>query len=156
MVTRLRARLRAGAADQRAFTLIETMFTAVILVVVLGGIMAASDAAERAVPKDEALAFSLRESQVALDRMTRELRQAHSLNSITATKMDANVRLRGVTSGAGTTFRRVVFDCDVAAVGAPTLKRCVRYEVSPAGWPGPRRRSSRECARPASPTSRTR
>jgi len=137
MVNRLRARLLPGVADQRGFSLIETMFAAVILIVVLGAILTASEAAQRVVPKDEALAFTLRDSQVALDRMTRELRQAYSINSNTATKMDANVRLRGVTGSTGTTFRRVVYDCSIAVAGSPGIEQCVRYEVSTGGVAGP-------------------
>jgi hypothetical protein len=143
MVNRLTARLQPGVADQRGFALIESVFASVMLIVILGAVLGASESAQRIVPKDEALAFSVRDSQVALDRMTRELRQAYSLNGTpTATRMDVNVRLRGATTSNVTACpnpvcKRVVFDCAVAVPGAPGIESCVRWEVSLAGVAGP-------------------
>jgi prepilin-type N-terminal cleavage/methylation domain-containing protein len=121
MVKRLRTRLRAGAADQRAFSLIETMFTVVLLSVVLGAILSLSNAAQRVVPREEALAYSLRDAQVSLDKMTRQLRQAQAVTSATATSMDVNVPVRGVPG----TVRRILFDCNEPHPTVAGLKQCI-------------------------------
>ena len=121
---------RLRAADQDGFTLIETMYTAVLLVVVLGASLSLTEGAQRVVPKDEERALTLHDSQVALSGMTEELRQAYTLNSTTATGMDVSVRIRGVN-------RRVVFDCNEPHPSVAGLKQCVRYLIT-GGVPGPK------------------
>ncbi len=121
MVTRLRATLRSGAADQRAFTLIETMLTAVMLTIILGAIISLSDAAQKVVPREEALAFTVRDAQVALDAMTRQLRQAQAVTAATATSMDVSVPVRGAPG----TVRRILFDCNEPHPTTAGLKMCI-------------------------------
>lgn len=136
MVARLMAWLRCALADARGFTLIETLLASVMLIVVVGAILTAAESGQRVVAKDEALAVSLADSQVALDRMTRELRQTVSFNSKTATSIDANVRVRGTTT-AGVAAVRVVYDCGVAVSGEPGIERCVRVQYTSGGVAGP-------------------
>ena len=102
-----------------------------LLTVVLTAILSLSETSQRLYPKDEQWAASLRESQVGLHAITRELRQAYVLNSYTASSIDAQLRVNG-------TNRRVVFDCNSAHPSVPGLKQCIRYEVTGTG-PGPSR-----------------
>lgn len=129
MGSRIRAELRRRAHEQRGVSLIEVMITAALLSLILTAILSLSENAQRLIPKQEALAFTLRDSEVALDRMTRELRHAYALNSATATGMDVSVRIRGVN-------RRVAFDCNQPHQSVSGLKRCVRRVYSGA-TPGP-------------------
>lgn len=121
MVNGLRSRLRAGVADQRAFTLIETLFTAVMLTIVIGAILSLSDAAQKVVPREEALAFTVRDAKVALDAMTRQLRQAQAVTSASATSMDVSVPVRGAPG----TVRRILFDCNEPHPTTAGLKQCI-------------------------------
>jgi len=106
-----------------------------LLTIVLGAIFALADFAQRSVPRDEALAFSIRDAQVALDRATRELRQAYVFSaSPTAIRMDVRVPVMGSTGSS----RRVVFDCNQAHPKISALRQCARWVVSGTGSYGPK------------------
>jgi prepilin-type N-terminal cleavage/methylation domain-containing protein len=109
--------------DQRGFTLIELLITATLLSVVLLAILALLDTSARIAPQDQERGDVLRESQTGLHRMTRELRQAHTLAATTATSIEADV-----PTNSGT--EHVTYDCGVVHPEDPGLRQCVRIGPS--------------------------
>lgn len=108
--------------EQRGFTLVEGLVTASLMTVILAAVLSLGETSQKLAPRDEERAFTLRDAQVGLSGMTRELRQSYTLNSYTATSMDVLVR----TGGAS---RRVVYDCNQTHPTQPTMKRCSRWEI---------------------------
>jgi type II secretory pathway pseudopilin PulG len=105
--------------DESGFTLIELLLTASMLTVILGATLAFLDAGTRAAPRDDERAAVVRDTQVGLHRMTRELRQTTALTSWTSTSIEADVVTYGGTA-------HVTYDCNVAHPTDSALKRCVR------------------------------
>ncbi len=101
-------------------TLIELLVAATVGLLVAGAALTLLDTMARIAPKDQERAHAIREAQVGLDRMTRELRQAQSVNGATATLMDIDVTIGVVT-------RRVIYDC--------AKPRCMRREGLPGAEP---------------------
>jgi prepilin-type N-terminal cleavage/methylation domain-containing protein len=110
----------SGMGSEAGFTLIEVLLVASILAVVLGAILSLSATSQKLAPRDQEWAFTLRDAQVALHGMTRELRGTYVLNAGGATSMDATVMANGVS-------KRVVYDCNQPDPTDATLKQCVRY-----------------------------
>ena len=75
--------------EEAGYSLIELMIVASMMVVVLGAVLSLGDAAQRSTPKDLERAHAIRDTQVGLHRMTRELRQAH------AARLQLGLRDRG-------------------------------------------------------------
>src|SRR3712207_5719880 len=73
MVRRLLSRLRT---DQSGFTLVEQLVVAGGLIIIVGAIAGLMEVAQRVTPQDTARAHEVRDAQVGLDRMMRELRHA--------------------------------------------------------------------------------
>lgn len=109
-------RLREAGRDETGFTLIEQLVTMVVLVVVLGAVLALFETTAKIAPRDQERAHSIRDAQVGLDRMGRELRQAYAVNAATPNLLDVNVTIRGQS-------RRVLYDCN--------RPRCVRRQGAP-------------------------
>ncbi len=121
---------RDGVQSETGFTLVEVMLTASILAVVLGAILSLSETSQKLAPRDQEWAFTLRDGQVALHGMTRELRGTYVLNTPGATSVDATVQSNGSS-------KRVVYDCGQPHPTDPALKQCVRYVIA-GGVPGPK------------------
>jgi Tfp pilus assembly protein PilW len=115
--------LRRISGEERGFTLVELVAAALLLTMILGAILALSVTADKVGPRDQERAFAIRDSQVGLARMTRELRQTYQIISRTSTSMTAQVHTGGIT-------RRVVYDCNQNHPTDTGLKQCVRYTVS--------------------------
>ena len=124
----VQSRLRSRMRDESGFTLVEVLLVSAILTVVLGAILSLSATSQKLAPRDQEWAFTLRDAQVALHGMTRELRGTYVLNTAGATSIDATVQSNGAS-------KRVVYDCGVVHPTDSTLKQCVRYVVT-AGVPG--------------------
>lgn len=114
-------------------TLVELMVVGALLVVVLGAILSLLDTAAHRAPKDQERAHVIREAQVGLARMTRELRQAHQVNGWGPNWMDVNVT---ITDGNPATEdnHRVLYECHGAPYDAdnPSYDRCTR-KAAPEG-----------------------
>ena len=95
-----------------------------VLPVVLSAVLLFSDRAQQGASNDSERSHSIREAEVGLDKMTRELRQAHTLISVGAYK----VEFRG-----GLLDKHVVHDCSEPHPTEVTLMRCVRFEVAANG-----------------------
>ncbi len=106
--------------DESGFTLIELLVATTVGLLVAGAALALVDSVARIAPRDQERAHAIREAQVGLDRMTRELRQAQSVNGATSTLMDIDVTIGAVTL-------RVIYDCSRA--------RCVRRQGMPGAEP---------------------
>jgi hypothetical protein len=117
--------MRRLAPDQSGtISLIELIVVSMLLVMVLSVTLFVLNGTAKRVPREQERAHSIREVQVGLHRMTRELRQAYSVNGTGYTYMDVNVSIGGQN-------RRVRYDCSVPAAD-PLYRTCVRYEA-PAG-----------------------
>jgi Tfp pilus assembly protein PilX len=104
------------------------MVVASLLVVVLGAILALGETTQRIAPKESERAHVIREAQVGLHRMTRELRHAYEAPTVSGATMQANVRALG---GATRTVR---YDCDEAHPTDPAYTRCLRQVLSGGTW----------------------
>jgi Tfp pilus assembly protein PilV len=117
---RLRTPIARGSRrNESGFTLIETVITAATLSLVVLAILALSDTTAKLAPQDQERAHAIRDAQVGLHRMTRELRQAYTINSNTSTSMDVMVLVSG-------TATQVSYDCAAAHPTDTNLRRCVR------------------------------
>jgi prepilin-type N-terminal cleavage/methylation domain-containing protein len=116
---------RSGEAG---YTLIELMMVAALLVVVLGAVLALAETTQRIAPKETERAHVIREAQVGLDRMTRELRHAYAAPTVTGSTIQASVL------GIGGITRTVRYDCDEAHPTESTYTRCLRQVLSSGTW----------------------
>jgi type II secretory pathway pseudopilin PulG len=113
---------------EAGFALVELLVVASLLVIVLGAILALGEATQRMAPKESERAHAIREAQVGLHRMTRELRHAYEAPTVTGSTMEAAVR------GANGTTRTVRYDCDEAHPTDGAYTRCVRQVLSGVTW----------------------
>lgn len=119
MARSLLIRLLHGIRDHRGFTLVEQLVVSAGLVVILGAIMGLGDLAAKSAPTDRERMHAVREAQVELDKMVRELRKAHA---ITIESFKATAQL--LDGGVAVT---VVYDCSAAPVNG--LRKCVRSQT---------------------------
>lgn len=119
----LRRRIRADASG---YTLTEFIIVVAMLVVVLGGTLSVLDTAADIAPKEQERAHAVREAQVGLHRMTRELRQATQVVS-PAVSPDKSAIMRIWVPVAGVSTE-VTYSCNVGSQDLPDGKhwRCVR------------------------------
>lgn len=116
-------------ASQRGYTLLECMIVSMLLIVVLGATLSLLDTSAQIAPQENERAIAVREAQVQLAGMVRELRQAHEVNSttISATAIDARVPL------AGGELRRVQYNCAAVSQTKTGTYRCRRDLWNAAG-----------------------
>jgi type IV pilus assembly protein PilW len=119
---------RSGEAG---FSLIELLTAISILVIILGAVLALADTTQRIAPRDNARADAIREAQVGLHAMTRQLRQAYELHSNDANNIDVSFLRNG-------TLRRVRYECDQPHPTEAAYNRCVRYDIVGGSSPGGR------------------
>lgn len=86
---------RRPARDEAGFALVELLIVAALLGVVLFAVLSLLDAAVRVEARDQERAHAVREAQVGLDRMTRELRQAYRVVATGPSYVTVHVRLGG-------------------------------------------------------------
>jgi type II secretory pathway pseudopilin PulG len=118
----------AHSSGAAGYALVELMVVAALLVIVLGAILALGETTQRIAPKETERANVIREAQVGLHRMTRELRHAYQAPAVTGSTMQANVL------GAGGATRTVRYDCDEAHPTDAAYTRCVRQVYSGGTW----------------------
>jgi type II secretory pathway pseudopilin PulG len=111
---------RSGEAG---YALTELLVVTALLAVVLGAILALAETTQRIAPKENERAMVIREAQVGLHRMTKELRHAVPTPTVTGSRMQAEVL---TTSGT----RVVSYECDHAHPTDPAYTRCLRYLVN--------------------------
>ena len=124
--------LRPTAPDggEAGYALTELLLVSSLLVIVLGAVLMLGEASQRIAPRETERAIVIRDAQVGMHRMTRELREAHNVVSpaagASAAVFDAWVP---TTSGQ----RRVSYECNTAHPTDSAYTQCVRYDVSAAG-----------------------
>jgi prepilin-type N-terminal cleavage/methylation domain-containing protein len=111
--------VRRLCACQRGFTLIETMLVAATLSIIIVAILSLSDTSQKLVPRDQERAFVIREAQVGLHKMTRELRQASQVISTSPRSMEVTVR-----------GQQVRYTCEAPHPTKSAWRRCVRTAMS--------------------------
>ena len=117
--TMARSLLTRLLREEDGFTLTEQLVVAAGMSVILAAILGLSDVAVKQSPQDRERTHAVREAQVGLDRMTRELRTAHAI-TISDFKAVASI----YRSGAAIT---VTYDCTIS--GGVGLRKCVRSQT---------------------------
>jgi hypothetical protein len=111
--------------DEKGYSLTEQLVVAAGLAVILAAILGLADLAAKTAPADRERVHAVREAQVEIDKMTRELRAAHAI-TIDPLKATATVLKGGVAV-------TVVYDCSASPVNG--LRKCVRTQTG--GTAGP-------------------
>jgi prepilin-type N-terminal cleavage/methylation domain-containing protein len=111
--------------DQSGFTLVELLVAMPIALIVVFAALLVLDTAAPSELRTREHAQALRDQEVGLERMTRELREATSFTFITSQQVEFNVHVR---SAGG--LRRIRYDCSSG-------DHCLRLEgpvgVTPSG-----------------------
>jgi prepilin-type N-terminal cleavage/methylation domain-containing protein len=115
-------KLSTRASDERGFALVELVIVCALLGVVLSAILVFGDTAQQLVPKEQERAMAIQQAQTGIFRMTRELRQAHQVNTATPLVLDVNFASSNVN-------RTVRYDCSQAHPTVSEYSRCVRIET---------------------------
>jgi len=135
---------RASRAGEAGFSLVEVMVVLLLLSFILGAIITSALTAESLGARNQESAQAVRDAQVAVQAMTRELRQAVRImptgssagmcpSTSTAGCVDFLVRSRTIDPATSNHYvRRVRLDCTVAyaAAGDPSAaqyRSCARY-----------------------------
>jgi type II secretory pathway pseudopilin PulG len=117
------ARLRA---DEAGFTLVELLVASSILIVILGAVLALLQTSTRVEARDRERTHAIREAQVGVYRMTRELRQAYSITSSSGYSIQAHIFEQG-------SDHHVTYDCTGTSSAGPPYGQCVRFETGASG-----------------------
>lgn len=101
----IRAVLRRLSRDEAGFTLTELLVTMSLLSIVMAATLGLLDTQAKVTPRETERAHAIRDAQVGLHGMTRELRQATSIITATPSQMVVELAKGGVQ-------RRVGYKCD--------------------------------------------
>jgi type II secretory pathway pseudopilin PulG len=112
----------SARSGEAGFSLIELLAVVSLLIVILGAILALAETTQKIGPRDQDRAHAIRDAQVGLHGMTRQLRQAYLLHTATPYAMDVSVLVNGAV-------KRFSYECDAAHPTEPTYNRCFRFEV---------------------------
>lgn len=107
--------------SQTGYSLTEALIVVVLLIVVMGGTLSLLDTTAQVAPQENERAHAIREAQVGLASMVRELRQARSVEEYSTTRMVVRTPVSGIPV-------RVEYDCDAASITKPELKACRRVQ----------------------------
>jgi hypothetical protein len=117
----------AARRGEAGYALTELLVVSSLLVIVLGAILALGETTQRITPKETERAHVIREAQVGLHGVTRQLRQAYLAHSWTEYTLDVTLRDN----------KRFSFECDELHPTESGYNRCVRFPVAPDGTKGP-------------------
>ena len=106
------------ARDERGFSLIEVLVVCSILSVILAAILGLSEVASKVAPQERERVHAVRDAEIGLAKMTRELRKAHAI-TIQSFRATAEI----MKNGAPVT---VTYDCSGAPVDG--LRKCDRQQ----------------------------
>lgn len=125
---------RQRLGDERGYTLVEMLVAGIITVAMVGTLGYLFVIAQRNQPEIADRADQIQRGRVAVENMTREIREAYAVNGTpTSTQLSINTFVRHTTCGS-TTFRssteasipcRVTYTCTAGA--------CSRVEANPDG-----------------------
>ncbi|HEV2874327.1 MAG TPA: hypothetical protein VGW14_04200 [Thermoleophilaceae bacterium] len=120
----------AATGGEAGYALTELLLVSTLLVIVLGAVLMLGEASQRIAPKETERAIVIRDSQVGMHRMTRELRESHNVVS-PAAGTSASIFDAWVPTTGGE--RRVSYECNVAHPTDTAYTQCVRYDVAANG-----------------------
>lgn len=115
------ATLRARLSEDRGVGLIELVLVMALFMFVMVAALSVMETGERIGPKDTERANAIREQQVGLYRMVRELRQAYSVRGTGARHMEVLVR---IARNGTHENRHVAYLCNDETPG-----KCIRKET---------------------------
>ena len=119
------------SSGEAGYGLVELMVVCALLIIVLGAILALGETTQRIAPKESERAHVIREAQVGLHRMTRELRHANAAPTLTG---GSTIQATVLAPGGAT--RTVRYDCDEAHPSDTAYTRCLRHVLSGTTWTG--------------------
>jgi len=93
----LLSRLRRRLAEERGISLIELMIAASLTTVVLGAVLSLGETTSKLAPDDDERANVMDQARTGMYTITRELRQARAVTSVTAYSVQAQVGSASVT-----------------------------------------------------------
>jgi hypothetical protein len=129
-------RLPTAGSGEAGYGLVELMVVASLMIVVLGAILALGETTQRIAPKERERAHVIREAQVGMHRMTRELRHAYqALPTVAAPTVTGSTMQASVLAANGGT-RTVRYDCDEAHPTDQAYTQCLRHVLSGGTWTG--------------------
>lgn len=108
-------------SSRDGFTLIEVLVSITLLLVVGGTVLTMLEIGVRTEPKITQRSQRIADGRVALERMTRELRQTYSVRTTGSTEIDVLTYLR--SNSASALERRVLYQCGDG--------QCLRSEAAP-------------------------
>jgi prepilin-type N-terminal cleavage/methylation domain-containing protein len=110
--------------DERGFTLPEVLIVSAGLAVILAAILGLADVANKVAPQERERVHAMRDAEVGLAKMTRELREAHVLTVQSGWRVNATVMKNSVPVS-------VVYDCSGSPVNG--LRKCDRTQTGGSG-----------------------
>jgi prepilin-type N-terminal cleavage/methylation domain-containing protein len=113
-------------SDERGFTLIELLVATALFLIVLGAALALLDTSNNVAASDQERTHAIRDTQVGVYQMTRELRQAYQLVQASSHKIEVHVWENAADHD-------VTYDCTGTSSAGPPLGQCVRYETTGSG-----------------------
>jgi type II secretory pathway pseudopilin PulG len=114
------AETRSG---EGGYALTELLVVSSLLVIVLGAVLTLGETSQRIAPKETERAQVIREAQVGLHRMTRELRHAYQAPTVTGPAIQAVVP-------SGTSGLTVRYECNRPHPTDTAYTQCQRFTVS--------------------------
>jgi type II secretory pathway pseudopilin PulG len=111
---------RSGEAG---YALTELLVVASLLVIVLGAILTLGETSQRIAPQETERAQVIREAQVGLHRMTRELRHAYQAPTVSGSAIQATLAMGG-------TSRTVRYECNRPHPTESAYTQCQRFIVT--------------------------
>ena len=135
----LAPRLKAVASEARGFTLPELLVATVLGLLVIGSGVTVFAASMNDQPRITSESNAIQHARVAMERVTRELRQGATVQTATASQLSIATYVHSQTCGGSSASTaipcRVTYTCTAGA--------CTRTEANPDGTsPGPPVRSS--------------
>ncbi len=111
--------------DESGFTLVETLIVSAGLTVILMAILGLADVAGKVAPTERERVHAVRDAEIGMAKMTRELRAAYAISV-------QNWKLTATLLKAGTPVT-VTYDCSAQPVDG--LRKCDRTQSGGAGAP---------------------
>jgi type II secretory pathway pseudopilin PulG len=113
----------AARRGEAGYALTELLVVASLLVIVLGAVLTLGETSQRIAPKETERAQVIREAQVGLHRMTRELRHAYTPPTVSGSFIQANLSVAGVT-------RTVKYECNRPHPTDSAYTQCQRFTIT--------------------------
>lgn len=116
---------------EAGFSLIELMLVVSLLVVVLTAVLSLAERSTALAPRELERSHVIREGQVGLERMVRDLRGAYRVLATTPSSMEVLATATRTVSGAQVQQdRHILYRCNVPHPTAAGQRRCVKVEAA--------------------------